>query len=155
MGNMMAKAMEENFEKNKKFMVEMQAAQLERQIHMQDQMRLRMHATQVARAREMFFWWAAFYGISLAGAIAAVRKTKKRTPLLPFFPLTFIVAYQADLAYGTKLGRIRAEAESIMGCEEELLEQPCGVPTANVIDAARQRYLDEKRYTTKVHDMYA
>ena len=42
-----------------------------------------------------------------------------------------------------------------MKCEEELLQQPGGVPTASLIDAARQRFDDEKRYTTKVHDMYA
>jgi len=154
MGNIMGKAMEENFNKNKKFMIEMQGVQLERQIHMQDQMRLRMQALQVARAREMFYWWAAFYGIGLAGAIAAVKRTKNRAIIFPFFPLTFIVAYQADLAYGNKLARIKAEADNIMQFEPELLKQPCGIPTASLIDAARQKLNDEKRYTRKVRDTY-
>jgi len=154
MGNLVGKAMDETLEKNKKFMIEMQSIQLERQIHMQDQMRLRQQAMQVARAREMFFWWAAFYGVSLVGAIAAMRRTKRKAVLVPFFPLSFIVGYQADLAYGTKINRIRAEADSIMKCEEELLEVPGGIPTPSLIDAARQRFDDDKRYT-KVHDMYA
>ena len=37
----------------------------------------------------------------------SVRRTGRRTALFPFFPLTFIVGYQADLAYGTKIDRIR------------------------------------------------
>jgi len=145
MGNLVGKAMDETLEKNKKFMIEMQSIQLERQIHMQDQMRLRQQAMQVARAREMFFWWAAFYGVSLVGAIAAMRRTKRKAVLVPFFPLSFIVGYQADLAYGTKINRIRAEADSIMKCEEELLEVPGGIPTPSLIDAARQRFDDDKR----------
>ena len=34
-------------------------------------------------------------------------KSKKPTVLMPFVPLTFIVAYQAHLAYGNKIKRIR------------------------------------------------
>ncbi|XP_043189508.1 plasminogen receptor (KT)-like isoform X4 [Amphibalanus amphitrite] len=145
MGNMMARTMDENFEKNKKFMSEIQVIQLDRQIHMHDQLRLRRQAMEIAAAREMFFWWAAFYGTALVGAIGGVRRAKKPGLLIPFVPLTFIVAYQADLAYGTKLSRITAEADSILKCEEELLQQPGGVPTASLIDAARQRFDDEKR----------
>ena len=29
--------------------------------------------------------------------------------MVPFLPLTFIVAYQADYVYGTKVSRIRGE----------------------------------------------
>lgn len=140
----------ENFEKNKKFMTELQSIQMERQIHMQDQMRLRMQAMQLARAREMFYWWATFYGLGLIGAILVVRKTKRKAALFPFFPLTFIVGYQADLAYGSKMKRIRDEASFIMQFEPDLLEQPGGVPSASSIDSARNSYHDEKRF--KVHD---
>ncbi|XP_043225038.1 plasminogen receptor (KT)-like isoform X3 [Amphibalanus amphitrite] len=145
MGNFMGKALDESFNKNKKFMIEMQSIQLERQIHMQDQMRQRMQALQVARARELFYWWAAFYTVGLVGAVAVARRTGRRTALFPFFPLTFIVGYQADLAYGNKLERIRAEAEHIMRSETELLEPPCGVPTTSGIDAARHKLSDEQR----------
>ncbi|XP_037069024.1 plasminogen receptor (KT)-like isoform X2 [Pollicipes pollicipes] len=149
MGNIMGKAMEENFNKHKKFMIEMQGVQLERQIHMQDQMRRRMQAMELARAREMFYWWATFYVVGFVGAVAAARRTKNRTALFPFFPLAFIVGYQADLAYGTKLTRIRAEAESILQSEPELVEPPSGVPTASLIDAARQKIKDEKRVRSR------
>ena len=43
---------------------------LERQIQMQNQMRERMMAQQVAGAREMFLWLASFYVIAGTGMIA-------------------------------------------------------------------------------------
>ena len=36
-------------------------------------------------------------------------KSKKPAVLIPFLPLTFIVAYQADYVYGTKMSRIRGK----------------------------------------------
>jgi len=35
------------------------------------------------------------------------RKTRKPGIVVPFLPLTFIVAYLGDMAYGTKMKRIR------------------------------------------------
>ena len=35
------------------------------------------------------------------------KRTKKPAAIAPLLPLTFVVAYQADLAYGTKLNRIK------------------------------------------------
>lgn len=78
-------------------------------------------------------------------------------------PLTFVLAYYADLAYGSKLYRIRgsqkfhciplqfkstdpkaffflyftAEADMIMQNESDLLEWPLGLPTVSSIDQAR------------------
>lgn len=42
---------------------------LERQIQMNNAMRERQMAMQLARAREMFSWWATFYGISTIAMI--------------------------------------------------------------------------------------
>ena len=39
------------------------------------------------------------------------------------------MAYQADLAYGTKVNRIKTEAENILMFERDLIESPLGLPT--------------------------
>ena len=64
MGNFLGKAMDENFKKNQQFMLEMNRITVERQIQMQNQMRERMAAAQVAKAREMFVWLGTFYAVA-------------------------------------------------------------------------------------------
>ena len=66
-------------------------------------------------------------------------RTKKPTAIAPLLPLTFLVGYQADLAYGSKVNRIKAEAENIMQYERDLIEIPSGLPTLASIDAGRIR----------------
>ena len=56
MGNFVGKAMEDNLNKTQQFMLEMNRMTMERQIQMQNQMRERMMAQQMAKAREMFLW---------------------------------------------------------------------------------------------------
>ena len=53
---------------------------------------------------------------------------------------------QADLAYGTKMNRIKAEAENIVMYERDLVEMPAGLPSLSSIDAGRMRVLEEKKY---------
>ena len=55
--------------------------------------------------------------------------THKPVTVAPLLPLTFIVAYQADLAYGTKINRIKSEAENILMFERDMVESPMGLPT--------------------------
>ena len=43
-------------------------------------------------------------------------KSKKPGVLVPFVPLTFIVAYQAHLAYGNKIKRIRGKLLHYISC---------------------------------------
>merc|ERR1711974_583706 len=99
--------MGDNFKKQQDFMLEMNRITLERQ----NQMRERMVAQQLAGAREMFLWLGSFYVIAGIGVISGFARTKKPVAIVPLLPLTFIVGYQADLAYGSKVNRIRAEAE--------------------------------------------
>ena len=47
--------------------------------------------------------------------------------------------HQADLAYGSKLNRIRGEAENILHYERDLVEIAGGLPSLAAIDAARIR----------------
>lgn len=104
-------------------------------MQIQNEMRTRMVATQLARARELLYWWGGFYSLTMVGMLAGqiwhtrsiddvvhrhyrlfeCRYAKLRNPaiLAPFLPLTFVFGYQIDLAYGSKIGRIRGEMETM------------------------------------------
>merc|ERR1719283_135777 len=109
-------------------------------------MRERMAAQQIAKAREIFLCFGSFYAVAGGAMLAAFARTKKPTAIAPLLPLTFLVGYQADLAYGSKVNRIKAEAENIMQYERDLIEIPSGLPTLASIDAGRIRAQDEKKY---------
>ena len=66
------------------------------------------------------------------------RATKKPTSFAAFLPLTFLFGYQVDLAYGTKLNRVKIEAENILLYERDLIDMPTGLPTLESIDRARK-----------------
>lgn len=136
MGSMMAKAMDESFKKNKEFMTEMQVSTVQRQIQMQNQMRERGMAMQLSGSRELFNWLASFYGVAALAGLAGAAKGS-RGALIPLIPLTFIVGYQWDYCYNTKVERIRKGAEGIMKEEPGLLAMPSGLPTFAAIEAAR------------------
>jgi len=122
---------------------------LERQIQMQDQMRERMVALQVAKARDLFYWLGSFYVVAGLAMVSGFARTKKPAAIAPLLPLTFVVAYQADLAYGTKLNRIKAESENILMYERDLTSPPAGLPTLASIDAGRLRAAEESKYHAK------
>ncbi|EFA10888.2 plasminogen receptor (KT) isoform X1 [Tribolium castaneum] len=148
MGNYFTVNMEENFKRNQDFITEMNTIKIERQVQIRKQMRDRLVALEIAKARELFFWYGSFYLLSLAGAIVGYRSLpykRKLISLLPMVPLTFVVAYQADLAYGNKIHRILVEAEHIMQFEQELLALPLGIPTAASIDLGRMQKDESKK----------
>lgn len=116
-------------------------------------MHQRLFALKIAHARELFFWIAAFYVSSSAALLTGYRKTKRPLFLAPILPMTFILAYQGDLAYGSKLVRIKGEAENIMSFEKELLELPHNVPTVGGIDEAREKAKDEGSFN-RAHDIF-
>jgi len=64
---------------------------------MQNQMRERMVAMQIARSREMLNWFGSFYLLAATGMVTGFRKTAKPGLLAPLLPLTFILGYQIDL----------------------------------------------------------
>ncbi|XP_021343577.1 plasminogen receptor (KT)-like [Mizuhopecten yessoensis] len=109
MGSIVGKAMDENMKKQQDFMLKTQQIQLERMIQMNNQMRERAMAAQVARARDMFNFYAAFYGLACIGGIAGFMRKKNPSAIAPLLPLTFVFMYQADMAYGDKLVRIRGK----------------------------------------------
>ena len=74
------------------------------------------------------------------------RKSKNPATLAPFLPLSFVVGYQADLAYGTKMNRIKAEAENILMFEKDLIEIPSGLPTVSSLDVGRMQQEENAKY---------
>ncbi|KAG8197052.1 hypothetical protein JTE90_004321 [Oedothorax gibbosus] len=154
MGSYLGKSTDqENFRKNQEFQFQLQRLQLERQIHMRNQIRERKLALQVAKHRELFYWVGAFYVLSAGTTIFAFQKTKKPAILTALLPLTFFVLYQGDLAYGNKLQRINSEAENILQFEEHLLHLPLGLPNFDSIEEGRQEQQDEESIT-KAHDIF-
>jgi len=107
-------------------------------MNMQRLMFEKQMASQVARAREMFDWLGTFYVLASLGMFAGFAKTRKPNVLMPFLPLTFIVGYQAHLAYGNKIQRIRDEAENILSNETNLIALPGGPLTFDDVELARQ-----------------
>ena len=69
MGMVLGKTMDEQAQKQQDFMQEVQRVMLERNIQMQNEMRERLMAQQIARSREMFSWLASFYIIAAVGMI--------------------------------------------------------------------------------------
>lgn len=129
--------MDENFKKNQEFMLASQRAQVERQMMMQNMMREQQMSIQLARGRDLFHWWATFYVVAAVGAVAGYRRSRKPAIIAPFLPLTFIVSYLGDMAYGTKMMRIRAEASHILESEAHLLDMPQPLPTFEELDHRR------------------
>ncbi|NXD86431.1 PLRKT protein, partial [Halcyon senegalensis] len=80
---------------------------MERQILMQNQMRERQTAMQIAWTREFIKYFGTFYGLAAVCLTAGAIKKKNLGILLPMFPLSFILAYQYDMGYGTLLQRIK------------------------------------------------
>lgn len=70
MGNIIGSGVEAAMKKQQDTMMETQRVMMERQIQMQNQMRERMMATQIARAREMFVWIGSFYSVAAVAMVA-------------------------------------------------------------------------------------
>ncbi|XP_072024095.1 plasminogen receptor (KT)-like [Amphiura filiformis] len=137
MGSMISKAMDESFQKQKNLMNEQQRTVMERQLVMQNQMREKQMAMSMSGSRELLNWYGSFYAIALLGMVAGFSRTKNPAILVPALPLTWIVGYQYDWAYGSKVHRIRDGAEAILKDEHDKLGMPLGMPT--FIDIERVR----------------
>lgn len=112
--------------------------QLERQIMMQNQMREKQMAMQIAWTREFLKYYGTFFSLAAFGLTAGAIKGKKPGLFIPIIPLGFVFAYQYDMAYGTLVHRMRGTAEEILEKEQNLLEMPQGLPTFELIEKARK-----------------
>jgi hypothetical protein len=113
-----------------------QEKMMRRQANMQMAMQQRLMAIQLGRARDLVMFQGAFLTIAIPALLAGAVRGKNPSTAAPILPLLFVFAYQLDLAYGTKLTRIRAEAEHILRSEPHLVQIPKGVPTITEIDTA-------------------
>ncbi|KAK5851919.1 hypothetical protein PBY51_023432 [Eleginops maclovinus] len=138
MGFLLSKSMDANFKKQQEFMLHNARLQMERQIVMQNQMRERQMAMQVAWSREFLKYYGTFFTLATVGLTVGAIKRKKPFLLAPIVPLGFIMAYQVDSAYGTLIYRVRGEAESIMTSDHDRLDLPHGTPTFESIEKARR-----------------
>ena len=141
MGNIVGSALEKQQEKA----ITAQKVMLSRQIEMQQTMRERMMAVQVAGARDMFM----FYGgaMALIFPLLIIGSIKKKNPALlgPIIPFSFILAYQYDWAYYTKADRIMKEADHILQHEKHYLYFPGGELTVETIDKLIELRLEQHR----------
>ncbi|XP_063106816.1 plasminogen receptor (KT) isoform X2 [Cavia porcellus] len=111
---------------------------LERQLLLQNEMRERQMAMQIAWSREFLKYFGTFFGISAISLTARAIKQKKPAFFIPIVPLSFVLAYQYDLGYGTLLQRMKGEAEDILETEKNKLELPKGVITFESLEKARR-----------------
>ncbi|KAM6985511.1 plasminogen receptor (KT) [Aplochiton taeniatus] len=138
MGFLLSKSMDQNFRKQQEFMLHNARLQMERQILMQNQMRERQMAMQIAWSREFLKYYGTFFGLVTLGLTVGAIKKKRLALCAPVVPLSFVLAYQMDMAYGTLVYRMKGEAESIMDSEHDRLDIPHGVPTFESIEKARR-----------------
>ncbi|XP_063151144.1 plasminogen receptor (KT) [Candoia aspera] len=138
MGFIFSKSVSENLKNQQEFMLMNSRLQLERQLLMQNQMRERQMALQIAWTREFFKYFGSFYGLATVGLTIGAIKNKKPQLFLPIVPLSFILAYQYDMGYGTLLQRMTREAETIIDTEYAVLEMPKGPLTFEGLEKARR-----------------
>ncbi|XP_072518585.1 plasminogen receptor (KT) [Salminus brasiliensis] len=138
MGFLLSKFMDQNLKKQQEFMLHNSRLQMERQILMQNEMRERQMAMQIAWSREFVKYYGTFFGLATFALTAGAIKKKKPGLFVPVVPLSLFMAYQLDMAYGTLIHRMKGEAESIMATERDRLEMPHGMPTFDSIEKARR-----------------
>ncbi|KAG1937101.1 plasminogen receptor (KT) [Pimephales promelas] len=138
MGFLLSKSMDQSLQKQQEFMLISGRMQMERQMLMQNEMRERQTAMQIAWSREFLKYFSSFYGLTALGLIVGAVRQRRAVLLAPVVPLSFILAYQMDMAYGSLIHRMRAEAESIMVSESERLDLPHGLPTFESIEKSRR-----------------
>ncbi|KYO20844.1 plasminogen receptor (KT) isoform X1 [Alligator mississippiensis] len=138
MGFIFSKSMSDTLKSQQELALVNSRLQLERQILMQNQMRERQMAMQIAWTREFLKYFGLFFGLTAVGLTTGAMKKKKPGLLLPIVPLSFILAYQYDMGYGTLLQRMKGEAEKILDTDSALLELPKGAITFEGLEKARR-----------------
>jgi len=137
MGSIFGKQMDENLKKQQQFMLESQRLQLERTLQMQNMMRERMMAMQIAGSRDLFHWVGGTTLLVYIGAAVEFTRNRNRLALIPCFPLTIVSLYLFDMGYWTKPKRLRITAESLLSTQKSLFRLPLGPITIEDIERRR------------------
>ena len=106
---------------------------VERTRNMQLGVRELQMATAIAQTRDMLMFTGGFTATVAILAAAAFLRTKSKAGFAPLLPLSFVTAYQYDFAYGDKMERVRAEAESILANERALVRGRLAPPEGNLL----------------------
>ncbi|XP_018425764.1 PREDICTED: plasminogen receptor (KT) [Nanorana parkeri] len=138
MGSFFSRSMDQNLKKQQEFMLLNSQLQLERQILMQNQMREKQMAMQIAWSREFLKYYGTFFSLAALGLTSGAIRGKKPALFIPVVPLGFVFAYQYDMGYGTLIRRMKGSAEDIIENENHLLELPQGLPSFESIEKARK-----------------
>ncbi|XP_039946413.1 plasminogen receptor (KT) [Hirundo rustica] len=133
MGFVLSKAMNDSLKGQQEFM----QLQLERQLILQNLMRERQTAMQIAWTREFLKYFGTFCGLAAVVLTTGAIKRKNPLVLLPMLPLSFVFSYHYDMGYGTLLQRIKGEAENILDTQSTLLELPKGRLTFEDLEKIR------------------
>ncbi|XP_023799232.1 plasminogen receptor (KT) isoform X1 [Cyanistes caeruleus] len=133
MGFVLSKAMNDSLKGQQEFM----RLQLERQLVLQNLMRERQTAMQIAWTREFLKYFGTFFGLAAVVLTTGAIKRKNPAVLLPILPLGFVFSYHYDVGYGTLLQRIKGEAENILDTQSALLELPKGPLTFEDLEKIR------------------
>jgi hypothetical protein len=128
------------------------SAQMERQMEMQRQMFQKQMAMQIAMKRDQFHFMGAFYSILFPVLTGNFIKTKNPSFLAPMLPLSFIGAYVYDAAYGSKMHRVRLDAEHLLHTQPSLFSLPLGFPSLTQIDSNIAARKDATGQSTEAHD---
>jgi len=139
----MKRNMDENMKTQQEFQARTQLLMLERQAAMQQLAMERQLSMQLARAREMFNWVLSVDALVSTGLIVGLIKTRKPALLAPLLGINTATAYQYDLCHGSKMRRIRGDAEHILKHERELITLPNGLITVKDIEKYRFERLNK------------
>ncbi|XP_027736836.1 plasminogen receptor (KT) isoform X1 [Empidonax traillii] len=135
MGFLFSKALNDSLKGQQEFM----RLQLERQLVLQNLMRERQIAMQIASTREFLKYFGTFFGLSAVVLTTGAMKKKNPAFLMPILPLSFVFTYNCDMGYGTMLQRIKGEAENILDTQSTLLELPKGPLTFEDLEKIRSQ----------------
>lgn len=104
---------------------------------MQKAIAARQMAATRARAKDMLYFYGAFATLAFPVLIGRARASGNPLFLAPVVIITFVSAYQADMAFGNKLERIRADAEQMLHDSPDLFNLPAAdAISVPAIDAA-------------------
>lgn len=76
-----------------------------------------------ARVRDMFHFQAAFASLAIPALLVQVHHGNK-VAAAPILVLSFLLAYQWDMAYGNKMDRLRHMAEEMLRDEPKAFDLP-------------------------------
>lgn len=119
--------------KMKDAQAEMMEQQMARQLCMQNEMRKKQIAMQLALGRERFWYYTIFVsGVATACTLGALI-TKNPKLIAPLWPLGMGYWFQKDMTSGVIMDRAIKEAEEILLQDPSFMNMPGGMPTVQEI----------------------